>query len=91
MPRKYNINNIPKPNNKNIKLIEVPSSVVVAIRFSGIANTNKLNDHKNKLMSYIKVHDLQLSSVPRFAFYNPPWTLPFMRRNEVMADIKNYK
>jgi hypothetical protein len=39
-------------------------------------------------MDYIKTNDIAVTGDPKYAFYNPPWTLPPMRRNEVMMALK---
>ena len=87
MPNEYTLETLPKPNNDLVKLIEVPGKRFAAIRFTGLAKEKSLQDHTEKLESYIKAHDLMAVSSPAYAFYNPPWTLPFMRRNEVMIEI----
>lgn len=87
MPDEYTMETLPKPNNNLVKLIEIPEKRFAAIRFSGLAKDESLKDHTKKLKSYIESHDLNAMSAPAYAFYNPPWTLPFMRRNEVMIEI----
>ena len=49
------------------------------------ANVKKYED---KLMQYIKTNDILFVGSPKYAFYNPPWTLPPMRRNEIMIEIE---
>jgi len=87
MPDEYTMGTLPKPNNEHVKLIEVPAKRFAVIRFKGLAGEESLNVHSEKLGAYIKGHNLNAISAPIYAFYNPPWTLPFMRRNEVMIEI----
>jgi len=88
MPDEYTMETLPKPNNPLVTLIQVPSKRFAVIRFSGVADDQNLQAHTAKLEAYIKSHELTMLSVtPAYAFYNPPWTLPFMRRNEVMIEV----
>lgn len=88
MPSKYTLQNIPKPNNQNVKLVEVPGKKFVAIRFSGWWSKDALNKQQQKLMDYITAKKLETVGSYTKAFYNPPWTLPFLRRNEIMVEVK---
>ena len=47
-----------------------------------------VKEHKDKLMLYVKANDILFVGYPKYAFYNPPWTLPLMRRNEIMIEIE---
>ena len=87
MPDEYTMETLPKPNNDEVQIVEVPEKRFVAIRFSGLSSDENLKEHTTKLYSYIKENKLEALSAPFYAFYNPPWTLPFMRRNEVMIEI----
>jgi len=87
MPGEYTIETLPKPNNNLVKLIEVPGKRFGVIRFTGLAGQESLKTNTDKLNAYIKSQNLNSISAPAYAFYNPPWTLPFMRRNEVMIEI----
>ena len=87
MPSDYTIDTLPKPNNDSVKLIEVPQKRFVAIRFSGFAGNETLQTQTDILNAYIKNRNLEALSQPVYAFYNPPWTLPFLRRNEIMIEI----
>lgn len=84
MPSKYSLQNIPKPNNSEVRLHEIIAQRVVVIKFSGSITNQNLQKHLNKLNDYIHKTQLKVVGEPRYAFYNPPWTLPMMRRNEIM-------
>jgi hypothetical protein len=42
-----------------------------------------------KLTTFIAARHLVATEAPILAFYNPPWTLPLMRRNEIMIPVRN--
>jgi effector-binding domain-containing protein len=87
MPASYTMEMLPKPNNPLVKLKEVEGKRFVAIRFSGIAGEESLKKNTEILERFITENGLKGQSVPIYAFFNPPWTLPFLRRNEVMIEI----
>lgn len=88
MPAEYSMQTLPKPANDRVTLTEIPAKQFVAIRFSGMNSEDNLKAHEQKLMEYVKTNNLSVTGSPKYAFYNPPWTLPFMRRNEVMIEIE---
>ena len=87
MPANYTLDTLPKPNNSSVKFEEVPSKRFAVIRFSGMADEENLMENTNELQTFIKTKNLNVLSNATYAFFNPPWTLPFLRRNEVMIEI----
>ena len=87
MPSTYTMETLPKPNNSAIELKEVGAKRFAVIRFSGMAGEDSLQRHTKELNEFISARGLTPLSEPTYAFYNPPWTLPFLRRNEVMVEI----
>lgn len=87
MPSKYTIETLPKPVNPQVALIEVPATRFAVIRFSGFAGQDSLDRHQAQLRTYMAERNLTAINEPQYAFYNAPWTLPFMRRNEVMIEV----
>jgi hypothetical protein len=87
MPTSYTMESLPKPNNPAVKLKEIGGRRFAVIQFSGLASQNSLSRHTEELNAFIGARKLQVLSAPTYAFYNPPWTLPFLRRNEVMVEI----
>lgn len=84
MPENYTMATIPKPNNPAITLIEIPEVRYAVIKFSGLAGEKKVAEKTSELQQWMLTKKLTPIATPELARYNPPWTLPFMRRNEVM-------
>lgn len=88
MPKKYTLETLPKPIDKKILLKLLPASRFAAIRFSGILNDKKMHQHAQELQAYLLANNLQACGGIILAFYDPPWTLPLLRRNEILIEIK---
>jgi SOUL heme-binding protein len=89
MPAQYTMESLPKPLNSKVQLRQIPAVKRAVINFSGFYNANKVAERTLELEEWMKTKNLQATSAPKFARYNPPWTLPFMRRNEIMIDIRD--
>lgn len=87
MPDSYTMETLPKPNNPAVSLKEIGAKRFAVIRFSGMGGKDSLRRHTKKLNDFISAENLTPLSAPTYAFYNPPWTLPFLRRNEVMVEV----
>ena len=87
MPAKYSLQTLPTPTNTNVKLKEIPAKRCAVIRFSGMWTENNLNKRTSELQKFITSQHLTAISTPIYAFFNPPWTPWFMRRNEIMIEI----
>ena len=88
MPSEYNLEDLPKPKNIEVKLKNVPVKRFVTIQFSGTSSDENLAKHKKLLVEFIKNNSISVTGTSKYAFYNPPWTLPLMRRNEVMFEVQ---
>jgi hypothetical protein len=87
MPSSYTMEALPKPKNPAVKLKEIGAKRYAVIRFSGMSGEDNLERRTVELNAFISAKNLTPLSAPTYAFYNPPWTLPFLRRNEVMFEI----
>ena len=87
MPSSYTLDTLPTPNNPDVKLIRVPAERVAVIRYSGSADEDLISRHRKLLLERIAQQGLTVNGEPTMAFYNPPWTLPFLRRNEILAKV----
>ena len=84
MPSQYTMQTLPKPNNPDVKIVQVPAQTYGVIKFSGLAGSKKVAKKTEMLKSWMQTQKLVITGTPELARYNPPWTLPFKRRNEVM-------
>ena len=90
MPSKYKLDSLPVPNNNRVRLKEILTKKFVVIEFSGTNSNENVTKHENQLMNYIEANQINIIGSPKYAFYNAPWTLPFLRRKEVMIEIKQH-
>jgi hypothetical protein len=72
-----------------VKLVAVPAERFAAIRFSGLAGDETIARNKQRLFDRLTEQALKPEGEVVMAFYNPPWTLPFLRRNEILVKIKS--
>jgi hypothetical protein len=88
MPASFTMATLPKPTDARIRLVAVPGRKVAALRFSGFRTDEALAAQADRLATILSARGLKPAGPPTFAYYDPPWTLPFLRRNEVLRDIR---
>ena len=71
----------------NVVLREQPGRRIAAIRFSGFATQSSLDRHRDEMMARLAKRQEKPIGTPSYAFYDPPWTPPWARRNEIMVEI----
>lgn len=86
VPAKYSKDQLPKPNQGDIKIVELPAKKIAAIRFGGWANSEKIELYKNKLKAALAAEGISHNNKFSFLGYNPPFEL-FNRRNEVIVEL----
>ena len=88
LPAKYKLDDAPIPTSSNLELSKVEKQKVAVKRYSGSWNEKNRQVQSKKLLDWVKDNKLVATSGVVSAGYNPPWTLPFLKRNEVMVSIK---
>ncbi len=89
MPAEYTMDTLPTPNNSQVILRQIPARKVAVLHFSGLVNAEKSTQKTKELLNWMATKKLQASTAePELARYNPPWTLPFLRRNEIMIQYE---
>lgn len=87
MPAAFTLNTLPTPNDPRVKLLELPSARYAVVMFSGMAHEDDVILRTAELNAFMVEHALRAVGPSALARYNPPWTLWFLRRNEVHIPI----
>lgn len=87
MPSQYTLATIPKPNNSAVTLHELPSKYVVVHRYSGFNTVARVQEKTDETLAWAKQQSLKVVGTPQLSRYDPPWTLPMFRRNEIMVEV----
>ena len=87
MPSRYTMETLPRPKNKKIKISEVPETLMATIRYSGFRTERKRIKYEVKLKNWLETNETYVLGKTLSAGYNPPWTLPFLKRNEVLIEL----
>ncbi len=83
MPSEYTLATLPRPKDDHIRLVPIAGNRQVTLRFSGLAGESVLAAKEGELRSWARGQAFTVKAGPFYYFYDPPWTLPWNRRNEV--------
>ena len=87
MPSQYTLATIPKPKNSAVTLHELPSKYFVVHRYSGFNTEARVQEKTDEALAWAKQQSLKVVGTPQLSRYDPPWTLPMFRRNEIMVEV----
>jgi hypothetical protein len=91
MPSQYTLANIPQPKNSEVKLREIPGKVFAVNSYTGFNTEGRVQSKTDELSAWVSSQKLKPLSSPQLSRYDPPWTLPMFRRNEIMIEIEAAK
>ncbi|KNZ41597.1 SOUL family heme-binding protein [Acetobacterium bakii] len=89
MPHHFTRESLPDPDNSRIKIKTREDRLCAVISFSGSISSEKIDKHLEKLQKWLVDKDIKTIGGFRLARYNPPFTPPTFRRNEILVDIQN--
>ena len=87
MPSQYTLATIPKPNNSAVTLRELPRKYVVVNSYAGFNSMARVQEKTNDTVAWAQQQSLKIEGTPQLSRYDPPWTLPMFRRNEIMVEV----
>jgi effector-binding domain-containing protein len=87
MPAEYSLETLPEPLDPMVVIKQIPSKKVAVLVYSGSLNAERITDKSQQLLSWLKANQYTPLSIARSAAYDPPWTIPALRRNEIHIDI----
>ena len=88
MPGDYDLDSLPAPNDPRVSFETVPARNLAVITFSGLTTRSKIKTMNERLLSTLQSEHIETLGEPILNRYNPPWTLPFLRTNEIHYEIR---
>ena len=87
MPSKHSLDSLPTPNDDRVRLVSVAPERVAVLRYAGIATPRAVAAKADELLKILRDNKIEPAGDPLSWFYDPPWTLPFLRRNEAVVSL----
>lgn len=87
LPSKYTMETLPRPNNPKVRLKEVPGKKAAVLRFNWYATESRVAAKKAALLEMLEGDNLSPVGAVQVAQYNPPFSLPLTRRNEIIIPV----
>lgn len=87
MPAEWTMDTLPEPDDDRVTLTEVPAETVAVLRFSGGRGRGDVQPQIAALTEALRAEGIEMLGEPMTWFYDPPWTLAPLRRNEVVVAV----
>ena len=89
MPEEYTLENMPTPNDKRVRIEEIPERNIAVLKFSGRWTSSNFEEKSEQLLRQLKKLEIQTKGNLFSMRYNGPLTPWFLRRNEVAIEIES--
>ena len=90
LPSKFNMDTAPAPTDERVFIREIPGRIMAVIRYSGRGTDRNRAKYEKRLRENLQSHGIDTVSGAETAAYNPPFTPPFLRRNEIMFEVREH-
>ena len=91
MPAEYTLDALPAPVDERIALRPEAPRTVAAIRYSGFWTRSRYRAHERKLRAWVVLQGLETVGEPVWARYDPPFMPWFLRRNEILIEVREHR
>ena len=91
LPSELDVKTVPVPRDPKVRVISVPRQTLAVLGFTGLASKSDLVTQHDKLTKALASTHWDVQGSMTAYFYDPPWTIPFMRRNEVAVHVSDRK
>ena len=88
LPAEYNAETAPRPTDPKVSIVALPEQTFATLRFTGLGSESSVTAKKQELLASLDGTPWQPTAEPVALFYDPPWTIPFLRRNEVAVAVE---
>ncbi|MEO7385362.1 MAG: heme-binding protein [Gammaproteobacteria bacterium] len=87
LPKQYTPDNAPAPTDSRVRVVAIPGKLTAVLRYSGRWTESNFLTKRDELVRILAAAGIKQLTEPRLARYNAPFSLPFLRRNEVLIDV----
>ncbi len=87
LPPEFTEENAPPPANQQVRIVMLPAVTVAAIRFTGLGGRDAEAEQRDALAAALAESGWQPAGAAAALYYDPPWTIPFLRRNEITVPV----
>ena len=87
LPQNYDAKTLPLPLDNTVSIAERPPQVFAVLKFSGFVTESKMKNLEKELKEWIVSKGYTFEDTVVTARYDPPWTIPFLRRNEIQLRV----
>ncbi|WP_242453722.1 heme-binding protein [Mycolicibacterium sp. P9-64] len=87
MPAQWTMDTLPEPTDPAVELVEVAPDTVAVLRFNGSRDPHAVALRTSELLEALESTAWTPAGTPVAWFYDPPWTIPVRRRNEVAVAV----
>lgn len=88
MPSKYTLETLPLPNDDRVLIKQIPKRITAVSRFSWYNSEKRFDQKKRELLNLLESDGISVTGAPEVARYNPPFTVPFLLRSEIIIPIE---
>lgn len=88
MPSTWTLDTLPPPDDTRVHLAVVPAETYAVLQFSGDRGPTAVAERSRELIDTLREYGFEPTDEPSAWFYDPPWTLPFRRRNEIAVPVR---
>lgn len=89
LPAQWTMQTLPAPNDERVRLVTVPAETVAVSRFTGDRGPTAVAMRTARLLETLRSAGVEPHGEPTAWFYDPPWTIPCRRRNEIAIPIQD--
>jgi len=87
LPVEYTLETAPRPLDPKIRVVQLRTQLQAVLRFGGFASESSVAKRMKELLETLEQSSWETAGEPVTYVYDPPWTIPFFRRNEVVIPV----
>jgi SOUL heme-binding protein len=87
LPASYTRESAPEPTDPRVRIVSLPETTQAVLTFSGSTGAAQIASEEERLLRALEGSAWRPTGTPVASFYDPPWTISFLRRNEVAVPV----